>query len=342
MKSLKVAKKNAESARKKLISFNYFDFNRKTGVSGNFVYFPLKDGFSKSKLMGLGAISAKKLSTLKSKPKSMSELLSKKLSKKELDILKTSFDIFGDVIIVEIPLQLVKKEKEIGGALLKLYPRVRAIFKKSGAVSGVTRARPMKKIAGTGSAEATYKEHGCTLKFDISKVFFTPRLSTERGIVAGKVKAGETVLCMFAGCGPFAILIAKKQPNIKEVHAVDINPDAFRYLQENIRINKVSEKVKPYCGDAKKLISSKFTGIADRVIMNLPKTSVNFLSDALKALKPEGGVIHYYTFKATKEEVQKEIKQRLAGKKHKILAIRNVKPYAPREYCFAADIKIYK
>tara|TARA_Y100000034_G_scaffold128501_1_gene183157 strand:+ start:552 stop:1580 length:1029 start_codon:yes stop_codon:yes gene_type:complete len=340
-KCLKTRKKKAETAKQKLFSLSYMDFSRKTVSSGDFIYFPIKD-FDKSKISKLGTISSKKLPKKIRKPRTISEILSKKLSKTELTELKTSFDIFGDIILVEIPENLIKKEKLIGNSFLKLYPNIRAVFKKTGKVSGIERVRPAKRIAGTGTSEVNYKESGCIFKFDISKVFFTPRLSTEREKIFAKVKPGEIVLDMFAGVGPFSVIIAKKQPLVEKVYAIDINNTAISYLRENARINKVSDKVEAFVGDSKTTISKKFKGIADRVIMNLPKTSLNFLPTALNALKPKGGVLHYYTFKATKQEVKAEVSARLKSKKHRILSIRNVKPYAPREYCFCADIKIYK
>ncbi|MQK95284.1 methyltransferase, partial [Escherichia coli] len=100
----------------------------------------------------------------------------------------------------------------------------------------------------------------CIFKLDISKVFFTPRLSAERIRIASMVKPGETICDLFAGVGPFSIIIAKKNPNVK-VHACDINPDAYKYLVENIRLNKVEDRVKAYFGDARKLSQRELKGI---------------------------------------------------------------------------------
>jgi len=341
-KCLKVSKRKAETARKKLVALGCLDRERKIVSDKSFVYFPLKLEVVRSKISSLGSVSTKKFSIIKRQVHSISEALSKKLSKTELENLKTAFDIFGDIIIVEIPATLEKKEKLIGDGFLKLYKNVRAVFKKKGRVKGVERIRSLKRIAGTGTSVATYKEHGCAFKFNISKVFFSPRLSTERGIIAGQVKPGEIVLDMFAGVGPFSIIIAKKCPLVKKIYALDINKTAIAALKENAELNKVSNKILAQAGDASLLIPKKFKGIADRVIMNLPKTGINFIPTALNALKPQGGVIHYYTFKNSEEGVRQEIDARLPGKNYKILEIRNVKPYAPREYCFAADIKIYK
>jgi len=38
------------------------------------------------------------------------------------------------------------------------------------------------------------------------------------------------------------------------VYANDLNPECFRYLQENIKLNKVQKLVKGECGDAREFI----------------------------------------------------------------------------------------
>jgi tRNA (guanine37-N1)-methyltransferase len=43
----------------------------------------------------------------------LKESLKGKLTKKELESLKTSFDVIGDVAIIEIPDELKKKEKDM-------------------------------------------------------------------------------------------------------------------------------------------------------------------------------------------------------------------------------------
>ncbi len=121
-------------------------------------------------------------------------------------------------------------------------------------------------------------------------------MQNERMRVIKQVKKNEKVLDMFAGVGPFAIPIAKKA----HVCAIDINPYAIRYLKENARINKVELRI--FEGDCKKII--KNLGEFDRIIMNFPKGSKNFLDIALKHLKKKG-IIHFYTFEK-KDELNKK------------------------------------
>ena len=63
------------------------------------------------------------LETVKRFPRSITELLKDKLSKDEIEDLKKSFDIIGDVVIVEIPEDLEAHKKEIGQATLQFTKR---------------------------------------------------------------------------------------------------------------------------------------------------------------------------------------------------------------------------
>ena len=67
-----------------------------------------------------------------------------------------------------------------------------------------------------------------------------------------RVKIDENILVLFSGVGPFGIILAKKTGC--SVDMVEINPKACEYAEENIRLNKVQDKVKNYCGDARKIL----------------------------------------------------------------------------------------
>jgi len=337
---LKTPRKKAEFIRKKLFALGILDHKRKIVSDAKNVYLPIKNSKT-TEAKKFGRLTEKRTKTQKREPRSIATLLRHKLTKRELALLKSSYDSFGEVVVVEVPKGLVKKEKMIGQAFLNLHKKLRAVFKKTGPVTGDYRTRKLKRIAGTGGSETTYKEHGCTFQFDLTKVFFSPRLATERDIIARQVKPKEVVVDMFAGAGPFSILIAKKQPLVKKIYAIDLNPDAVRYLKLNSLLNKVGEKIEAISGDAPSIINKKLNGTADRVIMNLPRSPKNYLPTALKALKKKG-VLHYYTFCSTEEEVRQRIGESLRGKTFRIRSIRNVKPYSPEEYCFAADIYISK
>ena len=63
---------------------------------------------------------------------------------------------------------------------------------------------------------------------------------------------GETVADLFAGVGPFSVLIGKRNPTVK-VYAVDLNPDAVELLNVNVRVNRVENNVYPILADAREI-----------------------------------------------------------------------------------------
>ena len=87
------------------------------------------------------------------------------------------------------------------------------------------------------------------------KVYFSPRLATEREKITNQVNNGETIIDMFTGVGPFSIAIAHNKK--VEIYAIDINPDAIHYLGKNIILNKIQGKIIPILGDVKDVLKVK-------------------------------------------------------------------------------------
>lgn len=277
---------------------------------------------------------------------SIVDYLEGKLPPHLLASLPRSIDFIGDIAILEIREELEGYKQLIGEAILKTFKRVRSVLAKSGAVKGIYRIREYEVIAGSEKTETMHKEYGCTYYLDPRKVYFSPRLSHEHYRVASQVREGETIIDMFAGVGPFSILIAKMRANVK-IYAIDINPEAIEYLEKNIYINNVQEKVKPILGDARKVIEGGLKGIADRVIMNLPEKAIEYVDAACLAIKQSGGIIHYYRFAEEPgviEKIRGELIQaiKLSGRRvETILAERSVKEIAPFKWQVAIDAKIH-
>jgi tRNA (guanine37-N1)-methyltransferase len=130
-----------------------------------------------------------------------------------------------------------------------------------------------------------------------------------------------------------------------KVHAIDINPDAVEYLQKNVRVNRVENKVSPILGDAKEVIKERLSEVADRVIMNLPERSLEFVDAACQALKSNGGVVHFYGFVNASVQI-KDMKQRFgdavenSGRQLKVLNSRLVRGTAPYEWQAVLDAKV--
>ncbi len=274
-------------------------------------------------------------------PKSLKQALEEVLSAEEMKKLVKSFDIVGSIAIIEIPEELKSKEKEIGEAILKVHKNVKTVCSKEGPRSGEFRIMPLKVIAGEDTTETIYIESGARMKLDVSKVYFSPRLSYERNRIASLVKPGEVIGAWFAGVGPFPLVIFKKQPNVL-IYAIELNPAAYKYLVENIRINKAQEAIIPVLGDVAEKVRElpKF----DRILMPLPKGALRFLDLAFERIKP-GGVIHVYSFVPASDpysDLEKLIKSTAAkhGKKAEIIFKRKVRSFSPDTIQVAVDIKV--
>jgi tRNA (guanine37-N1)-methyltransferase len=265
-----------------------------------FIYFPLAKRPTREELKTLKEQIADCKVSLHSFPerkktrKSLGQVLENKLPPQLLASLPRAIDFVGDIAIIELPPELDAYKIEIGEVILT-NKKVHTVLAKAGVVEGTYRLRKFTIVAGEPRTDTTHKEYGCQYHMDIAKAFFSPRLSFEHRRVASQVEEGEIVVDLFAGVGPFPIQIAQNRQNVT-IYAVDVNPNAVEYLKKNIRINRVTGTVHPILGDARQVVEDKLSGVADRVIMNLPEKAIHFVDVASGAIKPSGGTVHFYSF----------------------------------------------
>jgi len=327
--------------------------NRELGIQKNtrFIYIPLTRQPSETELATLKTqvpnfqLVTRTFPERKQQAKTLAEVLRNQLPPNLLAALPRALDTIGDIAIIEIPPELNAHASLIGEAILKTHKNMRTVLAKAGAVSGTYRLRELTVIAGEPKTTAIHKEHGCKYYVDAAKAYFSPRLSHEHNRVASLVQAGETVVDSFAGVGPFSVLIAKKNPSAK-VYAVDINPDAVELLKMNIRLNRVENRVYPILGNARQIVESKLLGVADRVIMNLPETAIEFVDAACKAVKPAGGTVHFYGFIRLPDSIENmqsrfsESVEKAGRKVDKFLFAKTIRETAPYEWQIVLDAKI--
>jgi tRNA wybutosine-synthesizing protein 2 len=259
------------------------------------------------------------------------------LTPEELELLPKGFDRIGHVVIIGLPPQLKRRSDEIGQALLKLKG-VRTVALKGG-VTGRYRVPRLEIMAGERLMETVHREHGCIFKLDVSRVMFSVGNLFERGRIAKLVMPGETVVDMFAGVGQFSIPVAKHS-EARKVYSIEINPVAYRYICENIRLNLVGSVVNPLLGDCEKVAP---LGVADRVIMGILHVTHRYLPLAMQVLKPSGGVIHYHESAPHGVRFERPVERMLAtsdGRRVEILEKRVVKGYAPGVDHVVIDAKI--
>lgn len=265
------------------------------------------------------------------------------LSDEELKLIR-AFDIVGDIAIVKLPPRLLPKKHLIGKALLEVQKNVRTVLNQVSPVKGDFRTRELEVIAGEERTETIHRESGCSFKVDLRKVYFSPRLAAERLRVAKQVKPGEVVVNLFAGVGSYSIIIARHS-QAAVIYSIDINPAAFEYMQTNIRINKVADRVVPILGDAREVVEKRLAGKADRVLMPLPELSHDFFGVALSALKPTGGIVHFYDYGEEPDIYGPSLdfvrsNAAAQGLEIKLLAARKIRSYAVRCYHIVLDLKV--
>jgi len=246
----------------------------------------------------------------------------------------SSYDIVGDLIIIN---DIVKRKE--AKKLIKTHKSVKVVLKKTKKYSGKFRLPKLKIIAGEKRKETIHKENNVRLKLNLEKVYFSSRMATERKRIFLQVKDGERVLVMFSGCGVYPVVISKNT-KAKEIYGIEINPQAYRYALENLKLNKINN-VKLFLGDVKKVIPRLKKN--DRVLMPLPKGGEDYLDLALKVVRKKG-IIHFYDFlhedefdKAI-EKIDKACKKK--RKKYKILKLVKCGQFSPRVYRICVDFKI--
>jgi tRNA (guanine37-N1)-methyltransferase len=280
--------------------------------------------------------------------RNLKTLLSEKLSSEEVRQVYRSYDIIGDIAVIRVPTELEKYNAVIAEAIMETHKHVKSVWRQTTPVSGNYRLRGLELIAGEEKTETVYKEYGCAFKVDIKKCYFSPRLSYERMRIAKLVNPGEIVVNMFAGVGCYSILIAKHS-QAQKVYSIDINPAAVEYMKENIRLNRVENRVIPILGDARQVIEEKLQRIADRVLMPLPERAYEFLEYALKTLSKIGErTVHYYDFEHAKknedpiEKAKTKVSQKLQDLdiRFRVIFGRVVRETGPNWYQTALDLKI--
>lgn len=339
MFGLKVNKNIANDVRKILLKHSIINLEAKIKHENDFVIIPLTKKPEKNLLTHFGEnveLIETTFEIQKKVPRSLKDYLKGRIDTQKIDEIRGSFDIIGNIVILEIPEDLEGFKDLIGEAALKFTKR-KTVFRKKSEIKGIIRTRELEHLAGEDISETIHQEFGCRLMLDIKKVYFSPRLATERKRVADSVKNGEIIVDMFAGVGPFPILIAKNH-DVK-IYAIDINPEAYRYMQKNIELNKVQDKVIPILGDVREVLSDKNIK-ADRIIMNLPGTAFEFLDSAMNSIK-DGGVIHYYEFSEDFKKPVERLKKAAYPRKVEIFNKRKVRSKSPGKWHVGIDAMIF-
>lgn len=211
-------------------------------------------------------------------------------------------------------------------AAIVRHCRPRGVIRVKGYL-GAMRIPDVEVLYGT-AGEVRHREQGYTFILDPTRVMFAQGNRTEKARIAALVRPGERVADMFAGIGYFTVPAAASGAR---VHAMEINPTAFEYLQRNIMGNHVADRVTAEIGDCRDLLS----GVYDRVLMG-HFDAPSMLADALAHVRP-GSVLHVHSIGDATSRVREEATK--AGFSATV-ASRRVKKYGPHAWHMVQDVTI--
>ena len=325
---LKVKRFYGERFRRALVEMEFFDRSRKISSDESHVYLPVlkMDDQSAAKLRLMAEF---ELVPFNFESEEHIQTVEEMLG------FRPSFEVVGDIAIMED-----NDAEKVASALMSTSKSIKTVIAPISDVEGEFRTRRFRHVAGEVSTVTIHKEHGLRYRVDLEGAYFTPRLGTERLRIAGLVRPTDVVLDMFAGVGPFALLLAKR---VARVIAMDKNPIAVKYLRENSLLNKI-ENIEILEGDAN-VLALPYENMADHVIMNLPHSASLFLLAAMKAART-GGTVHYYSIAPEdnlyKDEALIRDAAQQMGYSVEVLYKSIVRSYAPHRHNVVIDFRVQK
>jgi len=345
---LRVPANKGERIRKVLIEKELLDTEYKIVAQDDSLYIPLCQKMQQDQLSEIIGPTTFEVGEMDFEsalhgPRTLAEALEGHLDSEELALVPRAYDLIGDIAVLEIPEELTKHSDLIGKVFHEVHKNFSTVLAKGGAISGTTRTREYRHLAGVDKTRTIHIEYGSRLAVDLAKAYFSPRLLEEHNRIAQLVRDNEVAVDMFCGVGPFPIHIAKLHK--AHVIAIDINPDAIALLKESMSLNKLLGTIEPIVGDAKAFVSITDESIADRVIMNHPSGAFDFVTDACRILKPSG-TLHYYDFiggenpEGTIEQKVQTLVEDSGREVEEIRLVRRVRDSAPYEFQMVIDLVI--
>jgi len=306
--AIKIDKYQVENIRSALIKLDILDHTRKIIRSERSVEIPITNKYSPNEVMNklkncfghdksLVNIQVVTQPAPVDRPKRSEpfELILEKcrsikpeLTEIDLKSLPKKWELLGDVLIVKFPSELNDHAAQLAPVYAEVIGAVTVLWETEN-IKGPMRIPTMEILYGERT-ETVHKENGVLFKIDAAQLIFSSGNIDERARISIIPNPGETIIDMFAGVGYFSLPIAVHSKPQK-IYACELNPVAFRYLEENIKLNKVEEIVEPMLGDNRETAPEN---IADRVILGYIKHTSEFLPKAFQVLKDRKGILHYH------------------------------------------------
>ena len=255
----------------------------------------------------------------------------------------SGFEIIGKIAHMNLRDEYLKYKYVIGELILEKNPSIKTVVNKIGKIENIYRTYNMEILSGEENYFVEHKEDSIIFKFDLRKTYWCSRLQNERSRILNLISKNNILLDAFCGVGPLSLRACKK--GIK-VFANDLNPDCYKYLNDNIKYNKINKDlIKTYNMDArefikifieksKKIINDDEDNLdnnfpydihIDHIYMNLPKDAIEFLNVFIGLFKGckesvynknNLPIVHVYGFAKSCDNPIEELKERISKAFH--------------------------
>jgi len=329
---VRVPRESGEETRQRLAAADLIDRTREIVVEDGWLYVPVE---SAAAVPGEYDVVARKLPT-RERQRSPEDLLG----------WQPTYERLGDVVLLDE--DDPERAREAADAIVASDLRARSVLNRASEVRGELRVREWDVLVadaadppepGLAPTEAIHREYGHEFLLDVTEVYFSPRLATERHRVVEQASPGECAFDMFAGVGPFAVPLAARGA---DVVAVDLNERAVEYLCENARRNGAADRVTAVHGDVRE-VAGDYGGWADRIVMNLPHSADAFVESAV-AVAGDDCTLHFYDIQHEDDPFGPGLRaiEAAAGDAYdvEVRTERVVRSYAPHELNVCLDVRL--
>jgi tRNA wybutosine-synthesizing protein 2 len=191
----------------------------------------------------------------------------------------------GDVLVLRFGKAATAHREKIA----QIYAEVlgaRTVVEDVSGIHGVLRTPEVRVLWG-GGTETVHIEGSVGYKLDVARVMFSSGNLAERMGVVRLIRSGDVVVDLFAGIGYFTLPIAV-HARPEAVYACELNPIAFQYLLENLRLNRVANVI-PRLGDCR---ATAPRDVADVVLLGHFDARA-YLDVAFATLRGTGLVVYH-------------------------------------------------
>ncbi len=197
----------------------------------------------------------------------------------------TAWERIGDVVVLRLN-KVARPHAPTIGRVVGEVLSARTVAEDRSGIHGVWRLPDVHVLWGNGT-ETVHLEGGVRYSLDVATVMFSPGNLAERVGLPDRIPPNAVIVDLFAGIGYFSLPIAMRRPSMV-VYACEVNPASYRFLTENIRLNRLANVI-PLLGDCRAVAPARR---ADWVLMG-HFDGREYLDVAFRTLRDRGTILYH-------------------------------------------------